>query len=158
MDQYVYFDYYNGYNLENLRYPGIHVELHFPWNKLEERVFNLINIERQKYGLSQLGLFSQIFKIAKDKAMDMALYNDPNHYSARFGGDEGVQLRKAGINHGAWVANIYWGKSNPVKAWMNSPGHRNNILNPHINYIGVAGYKSPSTQLIYWSMIGTASL
>lgn len=127
-------------------------------SRLEGLAFNLINNERQKYGLNSLVMSSKLSRVSKAKSLDMATYNDFSHYSARFGGDEGVQLRNANINYKYYVANVYKGTSNPIQSWMDSPGHRKNILHPNINFIGITRSVSPSTNTIYWSMIGTTSL
>lgn len=124
----------------------------------ESHALNLINIERRKYYLHSLVMNSKLSRVSKVKSLDMAAYNDLSHYSARFGGDEGVQLRNAHINYRYYVANIYRGNSNPIQSWMNSPGHREHVLDPNIIYIGITRSVSPSTNNSYWSMIGTASV
>ncbi len=116
----------------------------------ESRIINLINQERQKQGLSPLQPDSQLTEVARAKAQDMSRYQPPAHYSPTLGGDEFAQLNNANIPYENAVANIFWGNGKqytPEEAvtwWMNSPGHRANILNPNMTHIGVGYDYSPN--------------
>jgi len=66
-------------------------------------------------------------------------------------------LRQFGISWRAWGENIAAGQRTPeivVDAWMNSPGHRANILSPNFSKIGV-GYVTNSSGRPYWTQIFT---
>jgi len=117
-----------------------------------------VNDLRQKNGLSPLVLSSILSSLASEKARDMATYNELSHYSSRLGGNERVQLQRAGIN-ALGVANIYAGNtvnaSEPFLWWLNSPDHKKNMLHPDIRKLGVS-YSRSNNGLYYWSMIATS--
>lgn len=107
----------------------------------EQKVAELVNIERQKNGLAPLTLDSAISKVARIKSKDMSDNNYFAHQSPTYG-SAGDMLKQYGINWSAWGENIAAGQRTPeevVNAWMNSEGHRANILSPNFSKIGV-GY------------------
>ncbi len=107
----------------------------------EQKVAELVNIERQKNGLAPLTLDSAISNVARIKSKDMSDNNYFAHQSPTYG-SAGDMLRQYGINWSAWGENIAAGQRTPeevVTAWMNSEGHRENILSPNFSKIGV-GY------------------
>lgn len=122
----------------------------------EQKVVELVNIERQKAGLSTLTLDSAIANVARTKSKDMATNNYFAHQSPTYG-SAGDMLRQFGINWSAWGENIASGQRTPeavVTAWMNSTGHRANILSSNFSKIGV-GYVTNSSGTPYWTQIFT---
>jgi len=122
----------------------------------EERVAQLVNIEREKNGLQPLAFDSSISNVARAKSKDMADNNYFAHQSPTYG-SAGDMLRNFGINWSAWGENIASGQKTPeivVNAWMNSPGHRANILSSNFSKIGV-GYVTNSNGTPYWTQIFT---
>jgi len=122
----------------------------------EQQVVQLVNVERQKYGLPALYYDPAISDVARTKSQDMAV----NHYFAHNSPTYGMasdMLLKFGITWSAWGENIASGQDTPeivVSEWMNSPTHRENILSPHFTLIGV-GYYVDSSGTPYWTQMFT---
>ena len=88
------------------------------------------NIVRSQYGLVALSIDEQLMREANNHALWMA---------------QNEALQHAHISNGAEnIAEANVKPSKVVNLWMNSPGHRANILNPKFEKIGVAVYKSKS--------------
>ncbi len=122
----------------------------------EERVVQLVNVERQKYGLQTLYLDKTISDIARMKSKDMADENYFGHQSPTYG-SAGDMLLKFGVTWSAWGENIASGQRSPeqvVSQWMNSPSHRANILSRNFAFIGV-GYCTNSSGRPYWTQMFT---
>lgn len=122
----------------------------------EQKVVELVNVERQKAGLSSLSLDSAVSNVARIKSKDMADNNYFAHQSPTYG-SAGDMLNKFGIRWSAWGENIASGQRTPeavVTAWMNSAGHRANILSNNYSKIGV-GYVTNSNGTPYWTQIFT---
>lgn len=122
----------------------------------EERVAQLVNVEREKNGLPALLFNKKISDVARVKSKDMADNNYFSHNSPTYG-MAGDMLLKFGVTWSAWGENIASGQKTPeevVTAWMNSPGHRANILSPDFIYIGV-GYCTDSNGKTYWTQLFT---
>lgn len=105
------------------------------------KVVELVNKERKDAGLGALVVHDKLRGLAKDKAIDLYKHHYFSHTSPTYGSPfdmmdaYNITFRYAG-------ENIAKGQRTPeevVKDWMNSPGHRANILNPHYKMIGV-GY------------------
>lgn len=122
----------------------------------EQKVVELVNVERQKAGLPALTLDSKISNVARTKSKDMAVNNYFAHQSPTYG-SAGDMLKKAGISWSAWGENIASGQRTPeavVTAWMNSPGHKANIMSTSFSKIGV-GYVTNSNGTPYWTQMFT---
>ncbi|KPV55575.1 serine protease [Paenibacillus sp. A3] len=106
------------------------------------QVVNLVNQERAKAGLQPLASDSALTAMALDKAKDM--YNNGyfDHTSPTYGSPFDM-MRSYGIRYSYAGENIAKGQRSPqevMNAWMNSDGHRKNILSPNFTKIGVAYY------------------
>jgi uncharacterized YkwD family protein len=122
----------------------------------EQKVAELVNIERQKAGLSALTFDQSVSNVARTKSKDMAANNYFAHQSPTYG-SAGDMLTRFGIRWSAWGENIASGQRTPeavVTAWMNSSGHRANILSANFSKIGV-GYAVNSNGTPYWTQIFT---
>ncbi|WP_175411704.1 CAP domain-containing protein [Streptomyces sp. TRM64462] len=103
------------------------------------RVVDLANTERSKAGCPALRVNSRLQSAAQSHADDMAARNYYEHDTPE-GRDAGDRMRSAGYRWMTWGENIHRGPKDPVTAmrdWMNSPGHRKNILNCKFKDIGV---------------------
>jgi uncharacterized YkwD family protein len=112
-------------------------------NAYENKVFELTNAERTKNGLKPFTLNVELSKVARLKSQDMTDKNYFDHNSPTYGSPFDM-MKKFGISYNYAAENIAKGQKTPeevVNAWMNSAGHRANILNPNLNQIGV-GYDS----------------
>ncbi|MGG1916010.1 CAP domain-containing protein [Priestia megaterium] len=107
----------------------------------EQQVVTLVNQERAKAGLKPLQVDATLSKSAKAKSQDMHDKNYFDHQSPTYGSPFD-QMKKFGISYKTAGENIAEGQTSPaevMKAWMNSPGHKANILNASYTHIGV-GY------------------
>ncbi|NOU86037.1 LysM peptidoglycan-binding domain-containing protein [Paenibacillus sp. LMG 31460] len=112
------------------------------------QVVNLVNQERSKAGLRPLTSNSALTTMALDKAKDM--YNNGyfDHTSPTYGSPFDM-MSTYGIRYSYAGENIAKGQQTPeavMKAWMNSTGHRQNILSPNFTQIGVAFYNGEWVQ------------
>jgi len=122
----------------------------------EQRVVQLVNVERQKYGMPVLYFDNSISDVARTKSQDMAVNNYFSHYSPTYGMASDMLL-SYGITWTAWGENIASGQDTPeevVNAWMNSSSHRDNILSPNFVFLGV-GYYVDSSGTPYWTQMFT---
>jgi uncharacterized YkwD family protein len=112
------------------------------------QVVTLVNQERAKAGLSPLASDTALTNMALDKAKDM--YNNKyfDHNSPTYGSPFDM-MKAYGIRYSYAGENIAKGQRNPqevMTAWMNSTGHRQNILSPNFTKIGVAYYNGEWVQ------------
>lgn len=120
----------------------------------ENEVAKLVNIQRSKAGLQPLKLNWELSRVARVKSQDMSDKNYFSHNSPTFGSTFSL-IGKYGIIYSAAGENIAYGYSTPaavMNGWMNSPGHRANILGKQYNQIGVGMVKSSKGQ-IYWTQV-----
>jgi len=116
---------------------------------IEQAVLNLTNAERQKAGLKPLQIDNKLMNSARQKSTDMATKNYFSHTSPTYGSPFD-QMKSNGISYRAAAENIAMGQRSAeevVKGWMNSPGHRQNILTPNFTHIGI-GYDANGN---YWT-------
>ena len=115
----------------------------------EREVVRLVNAERAKYGLAALAEDESLSALARRKSQDMRDNGYFDHNSPTYGSP--FQMMKSfGFSYRAAGENIAMGYRTPaavVDAWMNSPGHRANILNASYTRIGV-GYVAAGN---YWT-------
>lgn len=115
----------------------------------EEQVAALVNEQRAANGLQPLTLSTALSNAARTKSQDM----HDNHYFAHESPTYGSpfdMLKSFGISYRAAGENIAMGYATPesvMNAWMNSSGHRANILNASYTQIGV-GYVADGN---YWT-------
>lgn len=108
-------------------------------SEFEKQVVDLTNAERAKAGLKPLEMHSPLMGVARAKSEDMAKNNYFSHTSPTFGSPFD-QIKSAGISYRSAGENIAQGQRTPqqvVQAWMDSPGHRQNIMNASYTHIGV---------------------
>ncbi len=119
----------------------------------ELETFNLINQQRINNGLSALKVDSELQRVARIKAQDMVDNNYFDHNSPTYGTPFNM-MKNFGISYTSAGENIAGNSSNTsaVTAWMNSSGHRANILNGSYNYTGLAVVSSPKYGKIYVQM------
>lgn len=118
----------------------------------EEKVVQLTNQERAKAGLPALKSNWELARVARFKSEDMRDKNYFDHNSPTYGSPFDM-MKNFGIKYQSAGENIAAGQKTPeevVKAWMNSPGHRANILNSSYNQIGV-GYAKGGSYGVYWT-------
>ena len=105
---------------------------------IEQAVFYLVNQTRVSYGLPPFVWNETLAQAARNHSIDMAENNFIGHYGSD-GSNVGQRIRREGLTPNRWAENVVIGLQTPEQAmegWMNSYGHRANILR-EINYIGV---------------------
>ncbi|MDF2879753.1 MAG: hypothetical protein K0R54_310 [Clostridiaceae bacterium] len=115
---------------------------------IENNVIKLVNVERQKRGIAPLKANWQLSRVARYKSQDMRDKKYFSHTSPTYG-TPFVMIRNFGLSFTTAGENIAMGQTSAeqvMNSWMNSAGHRNNILNPNFSEIGV-GYASG----YYWT-------
>jgi len=116
-----------------------------------EQILNLVNKERKAEGLSELSLNSSLSNIARLKAEDMADNKYFSHNSPTYGSAFDM-MKKYGITYRTAGENIAKGQKNAesvMTGWMNSQGHRANILKKEYTELGV-GYAVDKNGTPYW--------
>lgn len=111
-------------------------------SKFESDVVALTNRERRQAGLNALEVDTSLSQVARQKSTDMQQQNYFSHTSPTYGSPFDM-MRDFGITYRSAGENIAKGQTSPeevVQAWMNSQGHRENILNANFTHIGV-GYE-----------------
>jgi uncharacterized YkwD family protein/spore coat assembly protein SafA len=112
------------------------------------QVFTIVNQERAKAGLRPLTSNGALSAMAMDKAKDMYTNHYFDHTSPTYGSPFNM-MTSYGIKYSYAGENIAMGQRTPqevMTAWMNSPGHRQNILSPNYTKIGVAYYNGEWVQ------------
>ena len=119
-------------------------------NSDEKEVFDLINKQRTNNGLAALKNDSEVQRVARIKAQDMV---DNNYFSLTSPtyGSPFDMLKSFKISYKTAGENIAGNSSNSsaVTAWMNSSGHKANILNSNFIYTGIGVVSSPKYGKMY---------
>ncbi|MBQ3122739.1 MAG: sporulation protein [Firmicutes bacterium] len=135
-------------------YPGN--DGHVNVSAYARQVAELTNDERSEAGLSDLTLSSELSKVAQRKAEDMRDNGYFSHTSPTYG-TPFEMMTEFGISYRTAGENIAKGQRTPesvVDAWMNSKGHRDNILNTSYQKIGI-GYCTDASGNTYWVQMFT---
>ena len=116
----------------------------------EKEVFDLINTQRTNNGLTALKLDTEALNVARIKAKDMVDNNYFSHNSPTYGSPFQM-LNSFKVTYKTAGENIAGNSSNSgaVNAWMNSSGHKANILNSSFNYTGIGVVKSSKYGKVY---------
>lgn len=119
----------------------------------QKEVLDLVNKERTSRGLQALKFNSELSNVATLKSQDMIDKNYFDHTSPTYGSPFDM-MKKFGISYTSAGENIAMGQETPqevMNAWMNSDGHRKNILNPDFTELGV-GIAAKGSSL-YWTQM-----
>lgn len=117
----------------------------------EKKVVELVNEIRKDYGLSELKLNTKLCAVAKAKSQDMKDNNYFSHTSPTYGSPFDM-IKSFGISYRTAGENIAMGYRTPeevVDGWMNSEGHRANILNGSFKEIGMGHVANGN----YWTQM-----
>ena len=124
-----------------------------PESDFEQEVLRLVNQERAKQNLSPLAWHDGLAQVARAHSKDM---ND-RRYMAHNNPDGQTpfdRIKNHGISYRAAAENIAAGQRTPaqvMQGWMNSSGHRQNILNPNLTKLGVGYYEGDGPYKTYWT-------
>ena len=124
-------------------------EKNIDYRLLNAAIFYCTNIERRSHNLTDFIYYKKLERAAQDHSKSMVTQNFYSHkgvINAKITMKERLKFIKSGYK----AENIYdFFKKDPtywslakglVDGWMNSPGHRKNILNPKLNYLGCGSF------------------
>ncbi|WP_019503845.1 CAP domain-containing protein [Pleurocapsa sp. PCC 7319] len=112
-------------------------------------VAKLTNQVRAKYRLRPLRSNCRLYKAAQNHTFNMVRMRRTTHTGSD-GSNMETRVKRVGYRYSALGENVAGGQKTPsqvVKAWMNSPGHRRNILSPKYTEIGVGASNN------YWTQV-----
>lgn len=134
--------------------PGVETPDEDTVNPYVTRILELVNEERAKAGLTALELDTDITAAANVRAVEIKQsfsHTRPN------GTSFSTALKEQGVSYRGSGENIAWGQKSPeqvMDGWMNSEGHRANILNANFKNIGI-GYYQDQNGVNYWVQLFT---
>ena len=119
-----------------------------------QQVVNLVNEERSKEGLSPLTIDSKVQAAAMVRAKECEISFS---HTRPDGSNFASAVKEQNVSYRSSGENIAYGQQTPeavMNAWMNSSGHRANIMNPNFTTIGV-GYYENAGGTDYWCQLFT---
>ncbi len=130
-------------------------------NEFDQRILELVNHERKQEGLDPLSIDEQLDQAAHFHNDQMVLADQMSH---QLPGEPGLgeRVTATGYNWSTVAENVAAGYTTPeavVEGWMNSPGHRDNILNPKFTHIGIGYEYAPDNNHafedfdVYWTQV-----
>lgn len=138
---------------DNIEHGDDKVEQSAP-SAFAEQVLKLVNDERAKANLQPLKMSEELRSIANLKAQDMSDKGYFDHTSPTYGSPFEM-LQRFGVHYRSAGENIAAGQKTPeqvMNSWMNSSGHRANILNKSFTEIGI-GYYQGGSYGTYWTQL-----
>ncbi|MEV0808591.1 CAP domain-containing protein [Micromonospora sp. NPDC050200] len=120
-----------------------------------QQVVDLVNAERAKAGCGKVGVDDKLMLAAQRHSQDQADHQNMSHTGSD-GSDAGDRIDRVGYTWRTYGENVAWNQKTPaavMDAWMNSPGHRANILNCAFTEIGVGVASSNGP---YWTQVFAA--
>lgn len=114
----------------------------------DDEVFLRVNQVRQSAGLHPLARNRALDLAAQVHAEDMARNNFMSHRGSN-GSSPAARIRAAGYPWITWAENVAVGYATPaavMNAWMNSPGHRRNLLSASVREIGIGVVRGSGTR------------
>ncbi|MDE6706909.1 MAG: hypothetical protein K2K06_02590 [Oscillospiraceae bacterium] len=141
----------------NLRDEATMTEEEKQIKELCDIVVSSVNAERAKEGLSELATFPLLNELACVRAEEISRPDCFSHDRPDGSGCFSLlKAEKSAFKYATSGENIAAGRADPVSTveqWMNSDGHRKNILNDKYTHIGIGYYYSPDAEYnYYWSM------
>jgi uncharacterized protein YkwD len=127
-----------------------------PPSEAAAAIVDLTNAERTRNGLAAVRANGQLMQAAQIHADQMARLGRLDHVlpEAQYPRPED-RINAAGYRWRAYAENLAWGQRNPAEAvsgWMESPGHRTNILNATYTELG-AGYALDPERRAYYVQV-----
>jgi uncharacterized protein YkwD len=120
---------------------------------VQQSVVDAVNAHRANAGRRPVVVDARLTAAAQGHSDHMARERILTHVGAGWT-DGGMRISKAGYRWRAWAENVAVGQATAadvMSAWMNSSGHRANILNGQVVHIGIAATKA-SNGVVYWTM------
>ncbi|WP_026894409.1 CAP domain-containing protein [Clostridiisalibacter paucivorans] len=144
----------NNVTIENSEKPSTNNNVITTSNSIQMQIVNLVNAERSKAGLEPLKYSAELSKVAQTKSQDMSDKGYFSHTSPTYGSPFDM-MKQFGISYSYAGENIAMGQRSAeqvMNGWMNSAGHRKNILSPNFTEIGV-GYVVNKNGTPYWTQM-----
>lgn len=124
------------------------------------QIYHVTNDERQKHGVPPVNLHQKLSQAAQRHSEDMA----QRRYFSHRGANNSTPADRVAATGYAWslvAENISSGNASPwevVQGWMDSPGHRANIVNPELQEIGIGVCyvqlgQAPMNIQYYWTQL-----
>ena len=116
-------------------------------------VLDLLNAERADRELAPLALHGDASEVAYQHSLDMDVRDFFSHTNPD-GQSPGDRIAAAGIANWGWGENIaygYWSPTSVMVAWMNSDGHRANILDDRWTHVGIGVHDAPGGP--WWTQV-----
>lgn len=124
----------------------------------EARIFDLINAQRRQQGLRPLVFNPQLDRMAKIQAQNMARFQKMAHTIPDANLPTlGARAKYVGYSYGHISENVALGYPNAetvVEGWMNSSGHRRNILDRDVVETGIGIARSSAGGVYYCQVFG----
>jgi uncharacterized protein YkwD len=120
---------------------------------IAQEILRLVNVERQRVNAPPLVLNDKLTAAAQRHAQDMATSRRMSHTGSD-GSTMRLRIDATQYNWSTIGENVAMGQPTAaavMAAWMNSPGHRQNILNPAFTELGV-GYATGANRP-YWAQV-----
>jgi|GEM_PF-1641512 len=117
-------------------------------NTLEKQVFDIVNQERGKYGLQALKCHEKLVTAARQWSTSQCAARRLSHANLS------SRVRATGLSVSGYAENVAYGSrtaSGVMRQWMNSSGHRRNILSSSSTHLGVG--LDPCNGRSYWTQI-----
>jgi uncharacterized protein YkwD len=130
-----------------------------PQDIFDQQILGLVNQERAKVGADPLKINEQLDLAADQHTLDQASMNKMSHTGSN-GSNMGDRIKNAGYVFSSAAENVAYGFGDAaavMNGWMNSEGHRQNILNPNYKEIGI-GYAQGADGRPYWTQDFGAAL
>lgn len=118
-------------------------------NGFELEVIRLVNIERAREGIASLQADPVLMMAARFKSQSMYDLDYFSHTSPVYGSFVNISREVFGFSARAMAENLALGQRTPeavIQSWMNSAGHRRNLMNPSYTIIGVGFHENRWTQ------------
>lgn len=133
-------------------------------DRFDRRLLELVNQERSRRGLNSLSLSQKLDQAADEYADRMARGDFFSHTDGENGSTVSTRVTQEGYQWKTVGENLAAGQTSPeevFKAWMKSPGHRANIVNPNYTHMGVGyAYLANDTGKLnyqhYWTQVFAA--
>ncbi|CAH0480951.1 unnamed protein product [Peronospora belbahrii] len=142
--------------VSNLRTTQRKLQTYAQYSDYRQEMLDAVNIERVKAGLSALCTNSKLADAAMGHSEDMAV-NDHMTHAGSDGSTLSQRVTATGYEWDAIAENVAVGQKNVVsvvESWMNSDGHRANILASEYTMLGAAYvYRGDTTNKHYWTQV-----
>lgn len=128
-------------------------------DSFDQQILNLVNEERAKVGADPLQINEQLDQAADLHSQDQANINTMSHTGSN-GSDMGSRVQDSGYQYSTAGENVAAGYPDAeavMAGWMGSDGHRENILDPNFEDLGI-GYSVGDDGNAYWTQVFGADM